>query len=165
MEKTPLLAEDYSSHIEGKPYIGLVSPAAPHTRLSPQTPESTRKIKQCMRLIRSLTQDLRRQQPELKTPATWLFKSLVETHYSSADENDWRTTLTATLRNIAHATSAEHRHQYTSLNTALSRYFSNNKGHTSLGDIHIFVSALLELLQSQTAHQSSDITQYQLVPT
>ncbi|MFL0805319.1 MAG: hypothetical protein K6L81_16530 [Agarilytica sp.] len=154
IDTTPLLAEHNTALSETAPHIAIVAPSHRNTQ-SHATKLSTpnpRQIKQCVRLLRNLSLDIKRQQPQLKTPATWLLKSLVETHYCSADEYDWRITITSTLRNILHATSPAKRHQYRALNTPLNADIHTNKEHTSIGDIYVFAKALLMLLETHNAH-------------
>ncbi len=149
IDTTPLLVEHSTSLSETAPHIAIVT--STHRRAQLQITElkapNPRQVKQCVRLLRNLSQDIKHQQPQLKIPATWLLKSLVETHYCSADEYDWRVTITSTLRSIQHATSPAKRHQYQALN-----HIHNSKKHTSIGDIYIFTKALLALLKTQSAH-------------
>ncbi len=149
-----LLAERSTSHSETAPHIAIVASGQHYAQshITEQNTPNPRQVKQCVRLLRNLSQDIKRQQPQLKTPATWLLKSLVETHYCSADNYDWRVTITSTLRNIQHATSPAKRHQYQALNHAHNSAVHAPKEHTSIGDIYVFAKALLTLLKTHSAH-------------
>ncbi len=151
MEKHVQLTHTGSLYSEHSPSVELVSPGPILSVASTLAPPNPRQIKQCLRLFRSLTQDIQRQQPQIKTPATWLLKSLLETHYSSAPDYDWRATITATLRNILHTTSPLKRHQYRALVEAHGSPALTSKEHTSIADINIFANALLALLETHNA--------------
>ncbi len=125
-------------------HIALSSPA-------PQLPSGL-EVKQTVRIIKDLARDIEANSPKIKTPSSWLLRNIVQSHYCTMTDVDWRTTTAWTLTHIALSTSPTRRRKNRFIEASSRKALFPNAENFSLGDLHQFSTTLLDYLNTHSTH-------------
>lgn len=117
----------------------------------PQLPTGF-EVKQTVRIMRGLTRDIKANNPNIKIPSSWLLRNIVQSHYCTMTDVDWRTTVAWTLTHIALSTSPTRRQKNHFIEASSQKALFPNAENFSLGDLHQFSTVLLDYLNTHNTH-------------